>query len=79
MLGVATRWSLRAWITPYVDASLWVYGASVLYEWARSCGLGVLAGLALLILGRRLRRQRGLDRMGEVGSGCLLVGCVPDL
>jgi hypothetical protein len=59
MLGVVTRWSLRAWITPYVDGSLWVYGASVVYEWARSCGLGVVVALALLILGTRLRRQVG--------------------
>jgi len=59
MLGVVARWSLRAWITPYVDGSLWVYGASVLFEWGRSAGLGVMAAMALLILGRRLRRQVG--------------------
>jgi hypothetical protein len=59
MLGVVTRWSLRAWITPYVGGTLWVYGASVLYDWARSCGLGVVAALALLISGKRLRRQVG--------------------
>jgi len=59
MLGVVTRWSLRAWITPYVDGSLWIYGASVLYGWAHWCGLGVVSAMALLILGRRLRRQVG--------------------
>jgi hypothetical protein len=59
MLGVVIRWSLRAWITPFGDAPLWVYGAQVLYHWASWCGLGVVAALALLILGGRLRRQVG--------------------
>ncbi len=59
MLSVVTRWLLRAWITPYVDGSLSVYGASVLYEWARSCGIGVAAAAALLIMGTRLRRTAG--------------------
>jgi hypothetical protein len=55
-LGVVVRWWLRAWIRPYVDGSPWIYGARILYEWASSCGVGVLAAMALLILGGRFRR-----------------------
>lgn len=39
--------------------SLWIYAASLLYEWARSCGPGVVAGMSLLILGGSIRLQRG--------------------
>jgi hypothetical protein len=59
LFGVVTRWSLRAWIAPYVDGSLWIYGAQILYESARTCGLGIMAVLALLVLGGRLRRLVG--------------------
>jgi hypothetical protein len=59
LLGVMTRWSLRAWITPYVDGSMWIYGASILYEWAKSGGLGVVAAMVLLILAGRLRLPVG--------------------
>jgi hypothetical protein len=58
-LGVVARWSLRAWTTPYADGSPWIYGARILYEWASSCGLAVLAALALLILEAGFRRQVG--------------------
>ena len=33
LLGVVIRWSLRVWITPYVDGSLWIYGAQGVYDW----------------------------------------------
>ena len=59
LLGVVIRWSLRAWITPYVDGSLWIYGAQILFEWARTCGLGIMAAMALMFMGGRLRRQVG--------------------
>src|SRR5262245_19144022 len=54
-LGVVIRWSLRAWITPFADGSLWIYGAQMIHQWATSCGHGVLAGMALLMMSRRLR------------------------
>jgi hypothetical protein len=59
LLGVLARWSLRAWMVPFVDGSLWIYGACVLADWAKWCGLGVVAALPLLFLGGRLRRQAG--------------------
>ena len=59
LLGVLIRWSLRAWITPFVDGSLWIYGAWILYEWAKTCGLGVVAAMALMIVGGRLCRPVG--------------------
>ncbi len=59
MVSVVTRWLLLAWITPHDDGSLFVYGASVLFEWARSCGIGVAAAATLLIMGRRLRLTVG--------------------
>jgi hypothetical protein len=59
LLGVLIRWSLRAWITPFVDGSLWIYGAWILYEWAKTCGLGVVAAMALMIAGGRLCRPVG--------------------
>ncbi len=58
-LGVLARWSLRVWITPYMDGSPFLYGAKILYDWASWCGLGVVAALALLALGGRLRRPTG--------------------
>jgi hypothetical protein len=58
-LGVVARWSLRAWITPFVDGSPWVYGARILYESASWCGLGALAAFAPLILEGKFRRRVG--------------------
>jgi hypothetical protein len=68
-LGVVTRWSLRAWITPYADGSLFVYGARILYEWAAWCGLGVAAALALLALKGCLRTQIGWVEGLRLGLG----------
>lgn len=62
LLGVLVRWTLRAWMVPFADGSLWIYGAEVLIESAKWCGLGVGAALPLLFLGGRLRRQvRGIE------------------
>jgi hypothetical protein len=59
LLAVLVRWGLRAWFKPYLDGSLWIYVGQIIYEWARTCGLGIMAAIALLILGGRLRRQLG--------------------
>jgi hypothetical protein len=59
LLGVVIRWSLRAWVTPYVDGTVWIYGAQVLYQAGAWCGLAVMASMAPLILSRRFRHPVG--------------------
>ena len=59
LLAVLVRWVFRASFKPYVDGSLWIYVAQIIGEWARTCGLGIMAATALLVLGGRLRLQLG--------------------
>jgi hypothetical protein len=70
LLGVSIRWSLRAWMVPFVDGSLWIYGAWVLLEWARWCGLGVMAAMPLLLLGERLRCRVGWIEWVRLALAC---------
>ena len=58
-LGVLSRWLLRAWFRPYRDGSAFIYGAKLVFDWASWCGLGIVATLALLALGGRLRCHGG--------------------
>jgi hypothetical protein len=59
LLAVLVRWGLRAWFKLYLDGSLWIYVAQIIYEWARTCGLGIMAAAALLVFGGRFRPQFG--------------------
>jgi hypothetical protein len=54
-----SRWLLRAWFRPYRGGSAFVYGARFLFDSASWCGLGIVAALALLALGGRLRYHGG--------------------
>ena len=44
---------------PFVDGSAWIYGAWVLLDSARWCGLAVVAVAPLLLLSGRPRRRQG--------------------
>lgn len=58
-LVILIRWSIRAWINPYADGSLFVYGAAIFRDWGSWCGVAVGAVLVLLVLSGQIRRQVG--------------------
>lgn len=68
MLGVAVRWTLRAW--PYVHASAFTHGTLILYDWGTSCGLGVTTALSVQVACRRLRpRPDGFEGLRWLLAG----------